>query len=61
MNGDLETVPSYYNNVTKQTLEPEKKDGYDVGGYAIKDLSELELIYFIAEALRDTAEALASY
>jgi len=61
VNGDIETVPSYYNNVTKQTLEPEKKDGYDVGGYAIKDLSELELIYFIAEALRDTAEALASY
>ena len=56
--GKKVTVASYYVNVNKQTL-PEAKDGS--GGYEIADLSELELLYFIAEALTDTANAYASY
>ena len=46
---------SYYVNISKQTME--KADG----GYAIKDLSELKLIYFIATALEGAAKAYASY
>ena len=54
----LINLPPGYNMMT---LPEEMKDGYAVGGYAIDELSEVELIYFIAEALRDTAEAIASY
>ncbi len=58
VSGSKEMKPSYYINVTKQTL-PEAKDGS--GGYKLEDLSQLELLFFIAEALEDTAEAYASY
>ena len=58
VSGKKATVPSYFVNVNKQTL-PEAKDGS--GGYEIASLSELELLYFIAEALEDTANAYASY
>ncbi len=47
--------PSYYVNVGKQTME--QKDG----GYRIDSLNELQLVYFISEALTDAAEALDSY
>ena len=58
VSGKKVTVASYYVNVNKQTL-PEAKDGS--GGYEIASLSELELLYFITEALKDTAEAYTSY
>ncbi len=58
VSGKKATVPSYFVNVNKQTL-PEAKDGS--GGYEIASLSELELLYFIAEALEDTANAYESY
>ena len=58
VSGKKATVPSYFVNVNKQTL-PEAKDGS--GGYKIDSLSELELLYFIAEALDDTANAYESY
>ena len=58
VSGKKEMKPSYYVNVNKQTL-PEAKDGS--GGYKIAELNELELLYFIAEALTDTANAYASY
>lgn len=46
---------SYFINVSKQTAE--KKNG----GYEIDSLTEIQLVYFIAECLRNTADALASY
>ena len=58
VSGEKATVASYYINVTKQTLD-KTKDGS--GGYDISSLSELELYYFIAEALKDTAQAYRSY
>ena len=58
VSGKQEVKPSYYVNVSKQTL-PEAKDGS--GGYEIESLSELELLYFIQIALEDTAEAYISY
>ncbi len=58
VSGKKQTVPSYYVNVNKQTL-PEAKDGS--GGYKIASLSENELLYFISEALIDTANAYESY
>ena len=58
VSGKTATVPSYFVNVNKQTL-PEAKDGS--GGYEIASLDELELLYFIAEALIDTANAYESY
>ncbi len=58
VSGKKETKPSYYVNVSKQTL-PEARDGS--GGYEIESLDELELLYFIHIALEDTAEAYISY
>ena len=58
VSGKKQTVPTYYVNVNKQTL-PEAKDGS--GGYEIKSLTETELLYFISEALIDTANAYESY
>ena len=58
VSGKKQTVPSYYVNVNKQTL-PEAKDGS--GGYEIASLTEQELLYFISEALIDTANAYESY
>ena len=58
VSGKKETKPSYYVNVSKQTL-PEARDGS--GGYKIESLNELELLYFIQIALEDTAEAYISY
>lgn len=58
VSGAKEMKPSYYVNVTKQTLD-KAKDGS--GGYDLDELSELELLFFIAEALEDTAEAYDSY
>ncbi len=58
VSGKTATVPTYFVNVNKQTL-PEAKDGS--GGYEIASLSELELLYFIAEALDDAANAYESY
>ena len=58
VSGKKQTVASYYVNVNKQTL-PEAKDGS--GGYKIDSLDELELLYFISEALIDTANAYESY
>ncbi len=58
VSGKKQTVASYYVNVNKQTL-PEAKDGS--GGYKIADLEKLELLYFISEALIDTANAYESY
>ncbi|MBQ9784979.1 MAG: extracellular solute-binding protein [Clostridia bacterium] len=55
VNGEKVSKPSYYVNITKQTME--KADG----GYAIKDLSELKMVYFIIEALNGAANAYASY
>ncbi len=46
------TVPTYYMNVGKQTQE--KKNG----GYEIKSLNELQLLYFISECLIDIAETM---
>jgi hypothetical protein len=58
VSGKKQTVASYYVNVNKQTL-PEAKDGS--GGYEIASLTEQELLYFISEALIDTANAYESY
>ena len=58
VSGDKETVPSYFVNINKQTLD-KKKDGS--GGYEIAGLSEMELLYFISEALLDTQLAYESY
>ena len=58
VSGKKATVPTYFVNVNKQTL-PVAKDGS--GGYDIASLSEIELLYFIAEALEDTANAYESY
>ena len=58
VSGNKATVPTYFVNVNKQTL-PKAKDGS--GGYEIADLSEMELLYFISEALLDTANAYDSY
>lgn len=55
VNGESVSKPSYYVNISKQTMEK------DDGGYAIEDLSELKMLYFIIEALNDAAEAFASY
>ncbi len=55
VNGEKITKPSYYINVSKQTLEK------DDGGYDIESLEELKLVYFLSEALRNAADALASY
>ena len=58
VSGKTAVVPSYFVNVNKQTL-PEAKDGS--GGYEIDKLTDMELLYFISEALLDTANAYASY
>ncbi len=55
VNGTTITVPTYYVNVSKQTMNSED------GGYSIDSLGELQLVYFIAEGLKDAAEAVASY
>ncbi len=55
VNGQVLDVPSYYKNVSKQTAEQKN------GGYNIEDLNEQQLLYFIAECLRNTADALESY
>ncbi len=56
VSGQVVDVPDYYRNVSKQTaLE------HTGNGYTIAELSELELVFFIAECLNDTAGALASY
>ncbi len=55
VNGKVMTVPSYFVNISKQTMKDED------GGYSIDSLNELQLVYFIAEGLRDAAEAIASY
>ncbi len=55
VNGEEITVPSYYRNISKQTMATEK------GGFAIDSLNELELAFFISEALTDAAETLDSY
>ncbi len=49
------TVNSYEVIVSKQTMEPAD------GGYSIDSLSELELVYFLATALEDAANAFKSY
>ncbi len=54
-NGTSVSKPSYYVSITKQTMEK------DDGGYAIEDLSELKMVYFIIEALNGAANAFASY
>ena len=56
--GEPKQQPSYWVNVSKQTLPKEKHSG---GGYDIDDLGEYELFYFISKALSDTAEAYHSY
>ncbi len=53
--GATKLVESYYINISKQTMEP------DDGGYAIDSLSELELVFFLAEALQGAANAFKSY
>ena len=58
VSGKTAVVPTYFVNVNKQTL-PEAKDGS--GGYDIDKLTDMELLYFISEALLDTANAYASY
>ena len=58
VSGKTTVVPSYFVNVNKQTL-PEARDGS--GGYEIDKLTDMELLYFISEALLDTANAYASY
>ena len=58
VSGKTAVVPTYFVNVNKQTL-PEAKDGS--GGYDIDELTDMELLYFISEALLDTANAYASY
>ncbi len=55
VNGETVTVPTYFVNVTKQTAEERN------GGYSISDLNEQQLVYFIAECLEDTADALSTY
>ena len=56
--GEPKQQPSYWVNVSKQTLPKEKHNG---GGYEITDLKDSELFYFISQALLDTAEAYDSY
>ena len=46
---------SFYINVGKQTAEPKN------GGYEINSLNDTQLVYFLAECLRNAADALASY
>ena len=53
--GETVEKESYYVNVTKQTSEPKN------GGYKIDELSELELLFFVAECLDDFANALIEY
>ena len=55
VNGKTVVVPTYYNNVGKQTAETKN------GGYEISSLNEIELLYFIGQCLSDAAEALRSY
>lgn len=55
VNGEVLNVASYYKNVSKQTAERKN------GGYSIDELNEQQLLYFIAECLRNTADALKSY
>ena len=50
--------PSYWVNVSKQTLPKEKHGG---GGYDISDLEDNQMFYFISKALLDTADAYESY
>lgn len=47
-------VRDYYVNVTKQTSEPKN------GGYAIKDLTEQQLIYFLSECLKGANKSLVA-
>ena len=56
--GEAKQQPSYWVNVSKQTLPKEKHAG---GGYDIESLEDLQLFYFIAAALEDTAQAYESY
>ena len=51
----VKTYESFYVNVGKQTAEPKN------GGYEINSLNEAQLVYFVAETLRNAADALASY
>ncbi len=55
VNGEKVSKPSYYVNISKQTMEQSD------GGYSIDSLNELSLVYFLTEALRGAAKALASY
>ncbi len=55
VSGKTAEMPSYYVNVSKQTMETKS------GGYRIEDLNLQELLYFISECLGDAADALASY
>ena len=48
-------VESYYVNISKQTMEESH------GGYKIDSLSEWELVFFLAEALQNAADAFKSY
>ncbi len=55
VNGDVVEMPSYYRNIGKQTMTPER------GGYEIDSLTEEELLHFISVTLNDAAKALRSY
>ncbi len=49
--GEEVSVPTYYKNVGKQTSETK------FGGYNIRSLNELQLLYFISECLMDITQA----
>ena len=55
VNGGTRPEKSYYVNIGKQTMEKSK------GGYDIETLNEVQLAFFISEALKNTADALESY
>lgn len=46
----------FFKNVGQQTAESKKKGAYDIA-----ELTEKQLVYFVAECLRNAADALASY
>lgn len=56
VSGATVEVPDYYVNVGKQTAL--ERNG---GNYKISDLNEMQLVFFVAECLQDTATALATY
>lgn len=56
VSGETITVPDYYVNVSKQTASEHSGHSYKIG-----DLNEMSLVFFLAECLEDTADALASY